>query len=201
MLSAPSRTTSPHALASVSRKPWRCCSKPESTICACSAWCSTAPGPYSTTVSPQSPAGGTAPPADSADENGDMLLHLAIIHRPTSVMEQIAHVINHAKHLGVVNLTNHLHQTPLHLAVITRQTRVVRFRLQVGADPALLIGVETQPCTWHCRQALVPQSCCVHCFGVELPLCPSCCTCLTLRDCIQHTWWSEPKVLSVWICW
>lgn len=37
-------------------------------------------------------------------------LHLAIIHGQTSVIEQIAHVIFHARHLGVVNLTNHLHQ-------------------------------------------------------------------------------------------
>lgn len=37
-------------------------------------------------------------------------LHLAIIHGQTSVIEQIAHVICHAQHLGVVNLTNHLHQ-------------------------------------------------------------------------------------------
>ncbi|XP_016010030.2 nuclear factor NF-kappa-B p100 subunit isoform X2 [Rousettus aegyptiacus] len=72
------------------------------------------------------------------DENGDTPLHLAIIHGQTSVIEQIAHVICHAQHLGVVNLTNHLHQTPLHLAVITGQTSVVSFLLQVGADPALL---------------------------------------------------------------
>uniref|UniRef100_G1SPK2 Nuclear factor kappa B subunit 2 n=1 Tax=Oryctolagus cuniculus TaxID=9986 RepID=G1SPK2_RABIT len=72
------------------------------------------------------------------DENGDTPLHLAIIHGQTSVIEQISHVIYHAQHLGVVNLTNHLHQTPLHLAVITGQTRVVSFLLQVGADPALL---------------------------------------------------------------
>lgn len=37
-------------------------------------------------------------------------LHLAIIHGQTSVIEQIAHVIYHARHLGVVNITNHLHQ-------------------------------------------------------------------------------------------
>ncbi|EPQ15187.1 Nuclear factor NF-kappa-B p100 subunit [Myotis brandtii] len=65
-------------------------------------------------------------------------LHLAIIHGQTSVIEQIAHVIYHARHLGVVNITNHLHQTPLHLAVITGQTNVVSFLLQVGADPTLL---------------------------------------------------------------
>ncbi|KAK2500288.1 hypothetical protein MC885_017586, partial [Smutsia gigantea] len=72
------------------------------------------------------------------DENGDTPLHLAIIHGQTSVIEQIVHVIYYAQHLGVVNLTNHLHQTPLHLAVITGQTSVVSFLLQVGADPALL---------------------------------------------------------------
>ncbi|XP_033617140.1 nuclear factor NF-kappa-B p100 subunit [Fukomys damarensis] len=65
-------------------------------------------------------------------------LHLAIIHGQTAVTEQIAQIIYHAQHLGVANLTNHLHQTPLHLAVITGQTRVVSFLLQVGADPALL---------------------------------------------------------------
>lgn len=93
-------------------------------------------------------------------------LHLAIIHGQTGVIEQIAQVIYHAQYLGVINLTNHLHQvrgkplgrsrrqggqswsghgslclspqTPLHLAVITGQTRVVSFLLQVGADPTLL---------------------------------------------------------------
>ncbi|ELK35615.1 Nuclear factor NF-kappa-B p100 subunit [Myotis davidii] len=65
-------------------------------------------------------------------------LHLAIIHGQTGVIEQIAHVLYHARHLGVVNITNHLHQTPLHLAVITGQTNVVSFLLQVGADPTLL---------------------------------------------------------------
>ncbi|XP_036293742.1 nuclear factor NF-kappa-B p100 subunit isoform X2 [Pipistrellus kuhlii] len=72
------------------------------------------------------------------DENGDTPLHLAIIHGQTSVIEQIAHVLYHARHLGVVNVTNNLHQTPLHLAVITGQTGVVSFLLQVGADPTLL---------------------------------------------------------------
>ncbi|XP_059517209.1 nuclear factor NF-kappa-B p100 subunit isoform X1 [Myotis daubentonii] len=72
------------------------------------------------------------------DENGDTPLHLAIIHGQTGVIEQIAHVLYHARHLGVVNITNHLHQTPLHLAVITGQTNVVSFLLQVGADPTLL---------------------------------------------------------------
>lgn len=37
-------------------------------------------------------------------------LHLAIIHGQTGVIEQIAHVLYHARHLGVVNITNHLHQ-------------------------------------------------------------------------------------------
>ncbi|XP_056660864.1 nuclear factor NF-kappa-B p100 subunit [Monodelphis domestica] len=72
------------------------------------------------------------------DENGDTPLHLAIIHGQTDVIEQMAHVLFRVPHLGIVNLTNHLHQTPLHLAVITGQSRVVSFLLDVGADPTLL---------------------------------------------------------------
>ncbi|XP_043844872.1 nuclear factor NF-kappa-B p100 subunit isoform X2 [Dromiciops gliroides] len=72
------------------------------------------------------------------DENGDTPLHLAIIHGQTSVIEQMAHVIFRVPHLGIVNLTNNLHQTPLHLAVITEQSQVVSFLLNMGADPTLL---------------------------------------------------------------
>ncbi|XP_044518475.1 nuclear factor NF-kappa-B p100 subunit [Gracilinanus agilis] len=72
------------------------------------------------------------------DENGDTPLHLAIIHGQTNVIEQMAHVIFRVPHLGIVNLTNHLHQTPLHLAVITGQSQVVNFLLDMGADPTLL---------------------------------------------------------------
>ncbi|XP_013359536.1 PREDICTED: nuclear factor NF-kappa-B p100 subunit [Chinchilla lanigera] len=93
---------------------------------------------YGVTADPRALLAGQRHLLTARDENGDTPLHLAIIHGQTAVIEQIAHIIYHAQHLGVANLTNHLHQTPLHLAVITGQTRVVSFLLQVGADPALL---------------------------------------------------------------
>ncbi|XP_021101332.1 nuclear factor NF-kappa-B p100 subunit isoform X2 [Heterocephalus glaber] len=93
---------------------------------------------YGVTADPRALLAGQRHLLTARDENGDTPLHLAIIHGQAAVTEQIAHIIYHAPHLGVANLTNHLHQTPLHLAVITGQTRVVSFLLQVGADPALL---------------------------------------------------------------
>lgn len=77
------------------------------------------------------------------DENGDTAAP-GHFHGQNGVLEQIAYVIYHAQYLGVINLTNHLHQTLLHLVEVTRQTRVVNFLLQMGADPTLLDRHETQ---------------------------------------------------------
>ncbi|XP_069782175.1 nuclear factor NF-kappa-B p105 subunit-like [Narcine bancroftii] len=72
------------------------------------------------------------------DQNGDAALHLAIIHLQPVVVRHLLHVIVSLPGQDIVNMRNDLYQTPLHLAVITRQAGVVEMLLQAGADPGLL---------------------------------------------------------------
>lgn len=64
----------------------------------------------------------------SQDEDGDTYLHMSIIHLLPDVSLK---VISVAPHPDCINIPNILHQTPLHLAVATRQCLVVR-RLMAG---------------------------------------------------------------------
>lgn len=70
-------------------------------------------------------------------------LHLAIIHGQTSVIEQIAYVIHHAQNLGVVNLTNHLHQVRGRL--LGRWEGLEGRWVSGLAHPAF---IPRRPCTW-----------------------------------------------------
>ncbi|XP_063291284.1 nuclear factor NF-kappa-B p100 subunit [Pelobates fuscus] len=72
------------------------------------------------------------------DENGDTPLHLAIIHGKTSVIQELVQVILSIPNQQILNITNHLHQTPLHLCVITHQSKIVNALLRAGADPTVL---------------------------------------------------------------
>ncbi|XP_051900898.1 nuclear factor NF-kappa-B p105 subunit-like [Pristis pectinata] len=72
------------------------------------------------------------------DQNGDAALHLAIIHLQPVVVQHLLQVIVSLPGHDIVNMRNDLYQTPLHLAVITRQAEVVELLLQAGADPSLL---------------------------------------------------------------
>ncbi|XP_062903032.1 nuclear factor NF-kappa-B p105 subunit [Mobula hypostoma] len=72
------------------------------------------------------------------DQNGDAALHLAIIHLQPAVVQHLLHVIVSLPGQDIINMRNDLYQTPLHLAVITRQAEVVELLLQAGADPSLL---------------------------------------------------------------
>uniref|UniRef100_A0A674BE24 Nuclear factor of kappa light polypeptide gene enhancer in B-cells 2 (p49/p100) n=1 Tax=Salmo trutta TaxID=8032 RepID=A0A674BE24_SALTR len=65
-------------------------------------------------------------------------LHLAIIHLQSAVSQQLVHTLLTIQQHKVLNKLNHLGQTPLHLAVITRQVKVVDVLLRAGADPTLL---------------------------------------------------------------
>ncbi|KAG8435111.1 hypothetical protein GDO86_013167 [Hymenochirus boettgeri] len=72
------------------------------------------------------------------DENGDTPLHLAIIHEQVTVFQQLVQVILSIPNQQILNMSNHLQQTPLHLGVITKQYEVVAFLLKAGADPTIL---------------------------------------------------------------
>ncbi|XP_029966463.1 NF-kappa-B inhibitor alpha-like [Salarias fasciatus] len=67
-------------------------------------------------------------------EDGDTLLHLAIIHEST---EHAFHMIKLSRNHPFLNVQNHQRQTALHLAVITEQPQLVDRLLKAGADPLL----------------------------------------------------------------
>lgn len=65
------------------------------------------------------------------DEDGDTQLHLAIIH---GFIEVVYSLIRMAPHPCFLDILNDLRQCPLHLAVLTRQARIVRRLVVAGAS-------------------------------------------------------------------
>ncbi|XP_037686274.1 nuclear factor NF-kappa-B p105 subunit isoform X2 [Choloepus didactylus] len=72
------------------------------------------------------------------DENGDSVLHLAVIHLHAQLVRDLLEVTCGLISDDIINMRNDLYQTPLHLAVITKQEDVVEDLLRAGADPSLL---------------------------------------------------------------
>lgn len=72
------------------------------------------------------------------DDNGDNVLHLAIIHLHSELVRNLLEVVRGFNFDDIINMRNDLYQTPLHLAVITKQTDVVEHLLMAGADVSLL---------------------------------------------------------------
>uniref|UniRef100_A0A8C3T3B8 Nuclear factor NF-kappa-B p105 subunit n=1 Tax=Chelydra serpentina TaxID=8475 RepID=A0A8C3T3B8_CHESE len=72
------------------------------------------------------------------DENGDNVLHLAIIHLHSELVRNLIEVVLDFNSDDIINMRNDLYQTPLHLAVITKQADVVEDLLRAGADVSLL---------------------------------------------------------------
>ncbi|NWS97842.1 NFKB1 factor, partial [Mionectes macconnelli] len=72
------------------------------------------------------------------DDNGDNVLHLAIIHLHTELVKNLLQVMPDLNYNDIINMRNDLYQTPLHLAVITKQAEVVEDLLRAGADVSLL---------------------------------------------------------------
>ncbi|NWZ34533.1 NFKB1 factor, partial [Brachypodius atriceps] len=72
------------------------------------------------------------------DDNGDNVLHLAIIHLHSELVKNLLEIMPDLNYNGIINMRNDLYQTPLHLAVITRQAKVVEDLLKAGADVSLL---------------------------------------------------------------
>ncbi|XP_028253766.1 NF-kappa-B inhibitor alpha-like [Parambassis ranga] len=67
-------------------------------------------------------------------DDGDTLLHLAIIHE---AFEHALQMIKLSHNHPFLNVQNHQRQTALHLAVITEQPQLVERLLKAGADPLL----------------------------------------------------------------
>ncbi|XP_072218543.1 NF-kappa-B inhibitor alpha-like [Leuresthes tenuis] len=67
-------------------------------------------------------------------DDGDTLLHLAIIHEAT---EHALQMIKLSHNHPFLNIQNHQRQTALHLAVITEQPHLVEKLLKAGADSLL----------------------------------------------------------------
>ncbi|XP_056294904.1 nuclear factor NF-kappa-B p105 subunit isoform X3 [Pseudoliparis swirei] len=71
------------------------------------------------------------------DEDGDTGLHLAVLHSQQEALKSLTQVVSALPGEEVLNMRNHLYQTPLHLAVITQQREAVEALLLAGADPTL----------------------------------------------------------------
>ncbi|XP_030594976.1 nuclear factor NF-kappa-B p105 subunit isoform X2 [Archocentrus centrarchus] len=71
------------------------------------------------------------------DVDGDTGLHLAVLHSQREALKSLTQVVSALPGEEVLNMRNHLYQTPLHLAVITQQKEAVAALLSAGADPTL----------------------------------------------------------------
>ncbi|NXL85091.1 NFKB1 factor, partial [Alectura lathami] len=72
------------------------------------------------------------------DDNGDNVLHLAIIHLHRELVKNLLEVVPDLNYDDIINMRNDLYQTPLHLAVVTKQAEVVEDLLKAGANVNLL---------------------------------------------------------------
>ncbi|XP_074069479.1 NF-kappa-B inhibitor alpha [Macrotis lagotis] len=83
-------------------------------------------------------------------EDGDTFLHLAIIHEEkTLALEVIRRVTGD---LVFLNSQNNLQQTPLHLAVITKQPKIAETLLKAGCNPELRDFQGNTPLHLACEQ-------------------------------------------------
>ncbi|KAJ8288993.1 hypothetical protein COCON_G00016520 [Conger conger] len=95
-------------------------------------------------------------------EDGDTLLHLAIIHEAEDYAKQM---IEHSRNDQFLNTQNHQRQTPLHLAVIMEQPQIVDRLLKAGCDPKLVDESGNTALHIACKKGSL------HCFSVLTQAC------------------------------
>ncbi|XP_072249992.1 B-cell lymphoma 3 protein homolog [Leuresthes tenuis] len=74
--------------------------------------------------------------ATHQDEDGDTALHIAVVQGELNIVCKLINLLVLARR--GLDIYNNLRQTPLHLAVITKQTNIVEALLRAGADPTAL---------------------------------------------------------------
>ncbi|XP_043972345.1 B-cell lymphoma 3 protein homolog [Gambusia affinis] len=74
--------------------------------------------------------------ATRQDEDGDTALHIAVVQGELTIVHKLIHLLALARR--GLDIYNNLRQTPLHLAVITKQANMVDVLLRAEADPAVL---------------------------------------------------------------
>ncbi|XP_037306072.1 NF-kappa-B inhibitor alpha [Pungitius pungitius] len=95
-------------------------------------------------------------------DDGDTLLHLAVIHEAT---EHASQMIKHSHNHPFLNAQNHQRQTALHLAVITEQPWLVERLLKAGCDPRLADDSGNTALHIACKRGSLA------CFGVIVQNC------------------------------
>ncbi|XP_036397867.1 nuclear factor of kappa light polypeptide gene enhancer in B-cells inhibitor, alpha b [Megalops cyprinoides] len=90
-------------------------------------------------------------------EDGDTLLHLAIIHEAT---DYAIRMIEHSRNDPFLNTQNNQRQTPLHLAVIMEQPQIVDRLLKAGCDPRMVDECGNTALHIACKKGSL------HCFSV-----------------------------------
>uniref|UniRef100_A0A3Q3WC34 Uncharacterized protein n=1 Tax=Mola mola TaxID=94237 RepID=A0A3Q3WC34_MOLML len=100
-------------------------------------------------------------------------LHIAVVHGELPIVVKLIHLLLMAHRS--LDIYNNLRQTPLHLAVITQQSKMVEVLLREGADP----------CALDRNGQTAMHLCCEYdhqdCLSIVLS-CPSLAKCLEIRN-------------------
>lgn len=91
------------------------------------------------------------------NQEGDTALHLAIIHNHQDVVLQLLDVLPQLPptETPVVDCLNNYKQSPLHLAVLTRQKKVIQYLLKANANPLVCDRDGNTPLHIACRIGFV----------------------------------------------
>ncbi|ESO88995.1 hypothetical protein LOTGIDRAFT_106471 [Lottia gigantea] len=77
--------------------------------------------------------------ASVQNKNGDLPIHLAVINDQLPALQSFLGVMSTLPNCNhKVNSFNYLRQTPLHLAVLTKQPSAIELLLHYGADPGIM---------------------------------------------------------------